>query len=96
LILRSDLMRISIPAQVHDGPPDVRRPSIILSADPCGFIRLGFAFLRFWGYRPASNWRDGPMEMAMSAASIRLKHSLADRMLNRSTIPEIARGRCGR
>jgi hypothetical protein len=44
LILRGGAMRISILVQVHDGPPDVRRPpSIILSADPCRFTRQGFA-----------------------------------------------------
>jgi hypothetical protein len=45
MILRGGAMRISIPVQVHDGPPDeLHSPSIILSADPCRFIRQGFAF----------------------------------------------------
>jgi hypothetical protein len=69
LILRSNALRISIPVQVHDGPPDeLHPPSVILSADPCRFTRQGFAFRGLVCARKAQPQHDpGNCERSMRA-----------------------------
>jgi hypothetical protein len=47
MILLGDTLGIAMPVQVQKLPPDEpHSPPVILSADPCRFIRQGFAAKR--------------------------------------------------